>query len=183
MFSYYRKKIYLPLVNKNGGIIGKGERWEIHRKGILHRGFTAVILYKSHVILQFRKHPVFDGVFDLSFSSHPYYKNNKLVDDIASIKESLKREWKVDVEENLKITFLGKVKYRSKDKKGLIENEIDYFYKLSLDQIPRINPDFAYGVTVIEKDRIKKGDFYPIPKSLLAPWVKAALKEKIFEKL
>ncbi len=171
------------MVDKSGETVGKGERWEVHKKGLLHRGFTAVILYKAYVILQFRKHPVFDGVFDLSFSSHPYYKNNKLVDDIASIKESLEREWKAQLKKDLKIAFLGKVKYCSKDKNGLIENEIDYFYKLSLNQVPKINPDFAYGLTMIKKDRIKKGDFYPIPRALLAPWIKAALKKKIFEKL
>ncbi len=171
------------MVDKSGEIVGKGERWEVHKKGFLHRGFTAIILYKSYVIFQFRKHPVFDGVFDLSFSSHPYYKNNKLVDDIASIKESLRREWEIELPENLKINLLGKIKYRSKDKAGFVENEIDYFYKLSVKTLPKINPQFAYGMVLLEKEKVKKGIFSPISKNILAPWTKAALKEKIFERL
>jgi isopentenyldiphosphate isomerase len=47
MEEYYKQKQFIPLVNKKGEVIGQGERWDVHKKGILHKGFTVTLLYKE----------------------------------------------------------------------------------------------------------------------------------------
>ena len=69
--DYYKQKQYLAEVDKNDKVLGEIEKWECHKKGVLHRGYTCILIYKGSYIFQHRKHPVFSGVFDLSFSSHP----------------------------------------------------------------------------------------------------------------
>ena len=71
--NYYQKQLFILEVDKNDNPIKKIERWQAHKEGVLHRGFTTILKYKNSFILQIRKHPVFDGFFDLSFSSHPVF--------------------------------------------------------------------------------------------------------------
>ena len=94
--DYYQQKQFLAQVDKNDKILGKIEKWECHKGAILHRGYTCILTYKDNYILQHRKHPVFDGVFDLSFSSHQIYVNDILQDDLAAIYDGLKREWNLE---------------------------------------------------------------------------------------
>src|SRR3989338_8675413 len=72
--DYYKQQQFLAQVDENDKILGKIEKWDCHKKGILHRGYTCILIYQNSFVLQHRKHPVFDGVFDLSFSSHPVYR-------------------------------------------------------------------------------------------------------------
>src|SRR3972149_1339879 len=94
--NYYKKRILLAEVDKNDNVVGKIERWEAHKKGILHRGVTTAIFYKDYIICQHRKHPVFNGYLDLTFSTHPFFEKEKLVDMEEAINLSLKREWNIN---------------------------------------------------------------------------------------
>ena len=49
-----------------------------HTKGILHKALTIALIYKDQFIIQHRKHPAFDGVFDITSSSHQLFVNEKL---------------------------------------------------------------------------------------------------------
>ncbi len=170
MMKYYQQKLFLAEVDKNDNIIGKIERWQAHRDGILHRGFTTILTYQNNIVLQHRKHPAFDGYFDLSFSSHQIYKNRKLQTDLEAIYETLEREWRVkndDLVEEPK--FLGKFYYKAKDPQSVFtEHEIDYIYKAELKNLPTPNFDFAYGFKLINK--LKTKNFR------MAPWVKKIIK-------
>ncbi|MFA5770021.1 MAG: hypothetical protein WC894_00820 [Patescibacteria group bacterium] len=168
--DYYKKELFLAQVDKEDNILGKIERWKAHKEGILHRGFTAVLTYKNNIVLQHRKHLAFDGYFDLTFSSHQIYINEKLQTDIEAIKETLKREWSID-QTGLtgELKYLGKFYYKAKDPNSIFtEHEIDYIYQAELKKLPTPNPDFAYGFELIDKQKIEN---YKI-----APWVKDIIK-------
>ena len=77
MNSYYKQKQIIAKVNKKGEIIGKIDKWEAHKKGILHKALSVTLIYKNQYILQHRKHVAFDGVFDLTSSSHQIYIKNR----------------------------------------------------------------------------------------------------------
>jgi isopentenyl-diphosphate delta-isomerase len=178
MINYYQQKQFVAEINKSDHIIGKIEKWQAHRKGILHRGFTVVLFYEDQIIMQCRKHPVFDRHLDTSFSSHQVYINNILQTDLEAIGQSLKREWnigKIDLIDEPKL--LGKIYYKAKDtNSNLIEHEIDYIYTVELNNAPCPNLDYAYGCSLVDKMQLINGHY--LNKNNLAPWA-----EKIIQKL
>lgn len=177
--DYYKAIQFLAVVDKNDNIIGKMEKWEAHKKGVLHRGYTAILEFENNIILQHRKHPVFDRVYDLSFSSHQFYQGEKLQTDEEAIYEGLKREWRGDKFEIRNLKFSGTVYYKEKDTNSeYTEHEIDYIYVVQLNKMPIANMDFAYGQKIIQKtnlvSEIKKLQLN------LAPWVDKILEMKLF---
>ncbi|GIW62558.1 MAG: hypothetical protein KatS3mg090_0384 [Patescibacteria group bacterium] len=191
MIGYYKKKIYLPQIDKKGKIIGKVERWQAHFEGILHIGFTTLLKFKDQILIQIRKHPIFDGKLDLSFSSHPYYKHNKLIYNKTSIIETLTREWIWENQQGLPqqtdIKFLFKIKYRSQDKQNklgrILEHEINHYYIINLKTLPKPNPDYSYGYAFITEKKLKNLDLYPFKPTMFAPWIKIILKKNCLKKL
>ncbi|OGK24741.1 hypothetical protein A3F58_04390 [Candidatus Roizmanbacteria bacterium RIFCSPHIGHO2_12_FULL_37_9b] len=195
--DYYKQKQYIAKVDKNDKILGKIEKWEAHKKGLLHRGFTAILTFKNQFLLQHRKHPVFDGVFDLSFSSHQLYlpplssratlslsKGSRgifLQDNLTAIYAGLKREWNLDKKDLIsQPKFLKKIYYKAKDpNSGYTEHEIDYIYSVELKKIPSPNYDFAYGFSLVEKKNFLSSNFQRLTSNILAPWVKVMIEEKM----
>ena len=178
--DYYKQKQFLAEVDSKNTIKGKVEKWEAHKDGILHRGYTAILTVGDTIILQHRKHPVFDNVFDLSFSSHQIYQEDILQDDVSAIYEGLLREWLVKKEEIYETpVFLRTIYYKEKDiKSGYTEHEIDYIYHVELKKIPSFSPDFAYGFTTIKKLEIQNAiKQLPFP---VTPWVGELLKYPLF---
>jgi len=164
--EYYKKELFLAQVDKEDNVIGKIERWQAHKEGILHRGFTSILTYKDNIVLQHRKHLAFDGYFDLTFSSHQIYINEKLQTDLEAINSTLKREWNID-ESGLinEPKFLGKFYYKAKDPNSIFtEHEIDYIYQTELKSLPTPNHDFAYGFKFIKNLKLEIKDFK------VAPW-------------
>lgn len=175
--DYYKKELFLAEVDKDDNIIGKIERWEAHKEAVLHRGFTVILTYKDKIILQHRKHLAFDGYFDLTFSSHQIYINEKLQTDIEAINETLKREWNID-QTGLtgELKYLDKFYYKAKDPNSIFtEHEIDYIYQGELKDLPRLNPDFAYGFELIDKQNIENCKS-KIKNFKIAPWVREIIK-------
>lgn len=180
--KYYRQRQFIAQVGKNDKIVGKIEKWEAHKKGILHRGFTAILSYKNQYIIQHRKHPVFDGVFDFSFSSHQIYRSdNRLQDDTQAVFDSLKREWnleKKDLVTNPKL--FNKIYYKAKDpNSAYIEHEIDYIYVVELKHLPSPNYNSAYGFSLVAKKGFLSSNFYCLTSNVFAPWVKVMIEEKL----
>lgn len=170
LMDYYKQIQYLAEVDKNDNILGKIEKWQAHKNNVPHRGYTVILYYKNQIILQHRKHPVFDKVYDLSFSSHQVYINGELQNDVSAIYEGLKREWildKNDLAQSPK--FITKFYYRAHDPNSeYFEHEIDYLYKVKLKKLPQPNLEYAYGMEVIDQSEIKT-----LPKLFpnLAPWL------------
>jgi len=177
--DYYSQKFYLPLVDKNDNIIGKKERWEIHKKGQLHRGFTTILIYKNRFVIQHRKHPAFDDLFDFTFSSHPVYIDEKLQTMEEAIVQTLTREWNITKNDlKSKINFLDKIYYRAVDpRSNFIEHEVDYIYFVEINRLPQPNPDFAYGYKLISTQQFLKLKTKNLELNL-APWVNNILHSK-----
>jgi isopentenyl-diphosphate delta-isomerase type 1 len=173
--DYYEKTQFIAQVNKVGEILGKVEKWEAHKEGILHKAFSVTIIYRDQYLLQHRKHPVFDGVFDLSCSSHPLYKGEKLESDEDAVMKTLKREWgisKKDIKGAVK--DIGEIYYRAKDEKSrYVEHELCVQYLVEVKKLPVVKPDFAYGYSLVTKEELgkKRSRVY----ENLAPWAKKAV--------
>ncbi|MBI4130209.1 hypothetical protein HY468_02750 [Candidatus Roizmanbacteria bacterium] len=172
---YFKKTIYIPTVTKTGKITGSIERWEAHKKGILHKAFSIALFYEDQIYLQVRKHPVFDGIVDVTASSHPEMKEGTMEDENDAVIRCLKREWRRSVAKS-QLHDIGSVYYRSKDPKSeYIEHEYCTFYSAEIEH--EIKPDlaFAYGFIQVDNEYLKKN-----PSSFnLAAWVKTALREKL----
>lgn len=172
-------KQIIATCDKNGNITGEIERWEAHRKGILHRAFTLAIIYKGSYILQHRKHPAFDGVFDVTSSSHQIIKNGKLESTIEAATRTLFREWDIkrsDIIGKIKVT--GAVYYRAADEKSIyIEHEYCDIAEINLKHVPEPNYEVAYGYSLVTKKELsnKNSRIY----QLLSPWTKVATTKKL----
>jgi isopentenyl-diphosphate delta-isomerase len=180
--NYYQQKQFIARIDKDDKVLGKIEKWEAHKKGIPHRGFTAILEYKNDLVIQHRKHPAFDGVFDLSFSFHQIYINNVLQTDYEAIYSSLAREWnltKKDLATDLK--FLGKIYYKAKDQSSIYtEHEIDYIYIVETKVLPVPNFDFAYGFSLVKKSDLKS-KISGLWSPMIAPWVKKIIEAKFIK--
>lgn len=173
--QYYKEKIYVAQVDKRDNIVEQVERWDAHKNGILHRGFTAILVYRDRFLLQHRKHPAFDGVWDLTFSSHQIYKNGMLQKDCDAIAAALEREWNMQ-DDDMQCTKIGSVYYKAKDPNSIFtEHEIDYVYVVPIGILPHVNTEFAYGYELI--DRSPKKCRQALKKYQLAPWVEKILEE------
>ena len=169
--DYYKKDQLLAAVDKNDTVLKEIDKWEAHEKGILHRGFTVCLFYQDKMILQHRKHPVFDQVFDLTCSSHPYFKDGGLQKTEDAVIETLKREWDIVLDDlSSPLQHKGHIYYQAEDPLSIYkEHEICHLYCADIDKLPSPNFDFAYGFSLMTKDQImdKKA---PI-RSVFAPWV------------
>ena len=177
--DYYKKKQFIAEVNEQDEVVGQIEKWEAHKKGILHRGYTAIVTFEDQFVLQHRKHPVFDNVFDFSFSSHQIYVDDVVQDNVVSVLDGLGREWGIHAEDVIDdIKLAKKIQYKAfDDASGYYENEIDHIYTVELSKMPEPNYEFAYGFFTFHKNNIEKL-LDPRIQSLLAPWAHKIIVEK-----
>lgn len=169
--NYFDQTQYIAQVDKEDNIIGQIEKWEAHKKGILHRAFTVAIFFENQILLQHRKHPVFDSVFDATISSHQIYKDNQLQSDEEAVLNTLQREWNIS-EDNLSILpkYEGVIYYQAKDSKSeYIEHEMCHIFSCTIKELKLPNLDFAHGFSLqkLEDIKNKNNSMYP----LLAPWI------------
>jgi len=177
MDTYYTQKQMIVRCDKKGNIIGQIEKWEAHRKGILHRAFTVLIVHKNKMVLQHRKHLAFDGVFDATISSHQIFKNGKLQTTEEAVYQTLTREWLLEKKDVTSYKNSGPVYYKARDPKSeFTEHEMCEIVTIKTKILPPPNFDFAYGYSLVTKDELlnKKSRTY----SLLAPWVLKMIEEK-----
>lgn len=168
MTDYYQQTLYIPLVDEKGNVIGKGERWDVHKKGILHKGFTVRLLSKNLILLQRRKHPMFDGVIDVTSSSHPLVVNETVQDEAEAVVSCLKREWNLEIQDRKKIKKRESFLYKASDKVGFTEHEFCTVYDVEIDTIPVPDFAFCYGYEVVELQFFASD----LSSFKLAPWVK-----------
>jgi len=169
--DYYKEQHLIELVDRQNRSIGSIDKWQAHKQGLLHRGFTLCLYYQDKIILQHRKHPVFDDVYDLACSSHPIYKKGALQDTKTAVYEALVREWNVQ-EKHLLVqpSYKGVIYYKAKDtRSSYIEHEMCELYIAHIKNLPSPSLYFSYGFSVMElsyvKDKTKK------IHTLFAPWV------------
>lgn len=176
--KYYDDLQYIARVDSQDTIIDRVERWEAHTKGLLHRAITVAVYYQDFAILQHRKHPVFDNVFDLTVSSHQLY-DKEIESDESTIMRTLERELTIkrsDLEGKPK--YEGNVIYQAQDPNSIYqEHEVCHVYTCHTKMVPKMNLDFAYGYSLQKIDEIKnkKSPLYAI----LAPWVREMIEKNL----
>lgn len=169
--DYYDEKQYLAEVDKNDVILGKIERWEAHKKKVLHRAFTACLIYRGQAILQHRKHVLFDAVFDLTCSSHPLFIGDEIEPTENAVYRAFEREWGV-VKDHISSPLINKgaAYYQADDPNSEYgEHEVCYFYTAEIDYLPTPNYEFAYGYSIVELEKLKDPSF--LAAKIFAPWV------------
>ncbi len=173
--TYYQQKLFVAQVNKKDNIIGEIERWKTHAEGILHRGFTTILMYDGRYLLQHRKHIAFDKNWDFTFSSHQLHKNGLLESDLNAIFRTLAREWNLKRSDLTEVPIkLGKIYYKAKDPKSIYtEHEFDYIYLAGLKKLPQPNLNFSYRFELLDSvAEITKLS----PSYVLAPWITQIIK-------
>jgi len=165
--------------DKKGNVTGQIEKWEAHRKGVLHRAYTVAIQHNGKILLQHRKHPAFGGVLDATISSHQLMINGKLEDTVESTIKTLEREWNITKKDLAKpIINDGAVYYKAKDKfSEFIEHEVCDILVAEVKTLKEPNFDFAYGYSIVTIDQLR--DTSTLLFKNLAPWVKVMLKNKL----
>lgn len=177
--SYYKQKQMIATCDKNGNITGEIEKWEAHRKGILHRAYTVAIIHKNKLLLQHRKHPAFGGVLDATISSHQLVINGQLEDTIDSTYKTLEREWNITKKDLVKsVRNDGWVYYKAKDKfSEFWEHEVCDILVAEIKTLKEPNFDFAYGYSIVTMDELH--DKTTLLYQNLAPWVKVMIKKNL----
>jgi isopentenyl-diphosphate delta-isomerase len=169
----------IAMCDKKGNILGEIEKWEAHKKGILHRAFTVAIVHKNKLLVQHRKHVAFDGVFDVTISSHQLMVNGKLEDTVQSTLSTLKREWNITKNDLVKpIRNDGAVYYKARDQYSeFIEHEVCDILVAEIKSLKLPNFDFAYGYSIVTRKELynKSSHLY----KNLAPWVKVMIKNQL----
>lgn len=164
------------MVNTSDQIVGKIERWEAHKKAVLHRAFTIALIWNNKFVCQQRKHPLFDKVLDLTASSHTFYENDKLKNEHEVVMHTLNREWGIPAYQlNGKPKLKGKVYYKSYDG-SFWEHEVCRLYVAKINVLPNYDPEYAYGMSLLSQDEIYNyhSDEYP-----LSPWVTEIINKNL----
>jgi len=169
--SYFKQSQTIIRVDEKEKPIGGIDKWEAHKKGVLHKGFSVALMYNRQILLQIRKHPVFDKVVDLTASSHPLVIKGINQNEEDAVYDCLSREWNVQRSELSNFTNCGSFVYKAEDGAGYIEHEYCTFYKANIEREVKPNMEFAYGFIKVEF-KVFKAD--PQMYSL-APWVKEGM--------
>lgn len=171
--SYLRQNQTIIRVDEKGNAIGSIDKWEAHKKGILHKGFSVALCSGNNIILQLRKHPVFDKVVDVTASSHPLVISGKNQPEENAVYDCLLREWNVPKNNVINFTNCGSFVYKAPDNAGYIEHEYCTFYSAKVEKEIKPNMEFAYGFVTMPLEELKSNPGI-IPN--LAPWVREGMK-------
>lgn len=159
---------YIP---KEVGHTGEGRR---------HLAITVLIYnFKKEVLVQKRKHKVFDNIWDFTASTHPLHKENGSDETLEeAARRALKEEW--GIREIGEIKEIGSFNYFAKID-GLCENEHDHLLIGEYNGEINLNLDVAYEYKWVNKDEFLD-DIETNPKNY-TPWaiegVKVLTKNKI----
>ncbi len=155
---------FLEYIPKSVGHTGEGRR---------HLAIT-VLLYnsKGEVLLQRRKHKVFDNVWDFTASTHPLHQLNGKDE---SLEDATLRALKVEygIENPVELNNLGFFNYFSKIGE-LCENEHCAMMVGEYDGALNMDPSVGYEYKWVSKDEFLK-DVQKNPDQY-APWVIEGIK-------
>ena len=155
---------FLEYIPKEVGHIGEGRR---------HLAIT-VLLYnsKGQVLLQRRKHKIFDDIWDFTASTHPLHKEDGTDETLEKATlRSLKDEWSIENVKDLKV--LGEFNYFTKID-DLCENEHDNLLIGKYDGEFKLNSDTGYEAKWVDKPELLK-DMEQNPQKY-TPWANEGLK-------
>lgn len=142
----------LLLVDSRDKFLGYASRGECHAgKGKRHRAFVTLLFDKENkVILQKRRHKLFDGLWDLTAVSHPLKTNGGQESYQQASDRALKKEMGIS---HVNVEKIGGFNYFAKDGSNC-ENEYCAVLIGSFDGEPKENHDEIY-----ELKKMYIGDF------------------------
>jgi len=177
----------IPLVDESGRTIGYGDRWWTHRVrdgregpilGEKHVGITIACLDDDNrILVQHRRHRIFDKVWSLSGDTHPRkYESSK----VESLSEAARRCAKEDLGITIKSwRQILSVSYSARDPRDqrYCENELLYVLAAKHHGRVKMNRNSVYelqGAEFAEISRDSQTDLRkePIDRTY-APWVHA----------
>lgn len=136
---------FLEYIPKEVGHTGEGRR---------HLAIT-VLLYnsKGEVLLQRRKHKIFDNIWDFTASTHPLHKEDGTDETLEQATlRALKDEYDI---ENISLKRVGEFNYFAKVG-PLCENEHDHLLIGEYNGEIKLNPDVAYQAKWVDKMEMLK---------------------------
>lgn len=155
---------YIP---KRVGHSGKGRR---------HLAITVLLINnQGEVLLQKRKHQIFDNVWDFTASTHPLHLPDGTDETIEQATlRALKDEYDID---NISLKRIGELNYFASypTKEGeYCENEHDHLLIGEYNQKVHLNPKVGYEYKWVKKGQMLK-DMEQHPQNY-TPWAQAGLK-------
>src|SRR3990167_3184544 len=163
----------LLLVDKNNNLVGYSDIKKAHTgRGKRHRAFvTALFDSKGRVLLQKRKHRLFDGFWDLTAISHNLQISGRNESYQEASNRALKKEMGIL---QVPVKKIGGFNYFARDGKNC-ENEYCAILVGKYDGKVKPNIDEVYGTkSVLFDDFIK--DITLNPKNY-TPWARLAVKK------
>lgn len=163
---------YVVLVDEHNNQTGLMEKYEAHRKGLLHRAFSVLIMNsKGEMLLQQRALDKYHsgGLWTNTCCSHP--KDGESVMDAAH--RRLKEEMGFDCELEERTRFI----YKAQLDNDLLEHELDFILTGVFDGTPIPNPNEVNDYKWVSVDELRN-DVLVNPRSYTA-WFKIILGEYI----
>jgi isopentenyl-diphosphate Delta-isomerase len=142
---------HVILVDENDSAIGTMEKLEAHKKGVLHRAFSALIFNsKGEILLQQRSSAKYHsgGLWTNTCCSHPLPDE----DTHTAVRRRLLQEMGIDVN----VDFSHKFIYRTRLDHDLIEHEYDHVFVGRFDGEPVINPEEVAAWRFASPDDVKR---------------------------
>jgi isopentenyldiphosphate isomerase len=177
----------IPLVNGSGKIIGYGDRWWTHRVragrdgpilGQKHVGITISIAdHDGRILVQHRRHKIFDKVWSLSGDTHPRKYDSSRVESLSEASRRCAKEDLGVVIKNWREIL--NVSYSARDPRDprYCENELLHILAAKHSGPMNMNKNSAYELqwadfAEISGDSKKDSKKKPIDRKY-APWVHA----------
>lgn len=161
------------LVDDEDKLVGYSSLQEAHTgRGKHHRAFVTLLFdSQNKILLQKRKHKLFDGLWDLTAVSHPLRLNGKDESYLEASDRALRKEMGID---SVSVVKIGGFNYLARDGKNC-ENEYCAILVGGYDGTYKPNPKEVYEV--------KKVDFRKVVSDVLknpqkyTPWARKAVEE------
>lgn len=141
---------YLILVDEHDTPVGKMEKMEVHRRGLLHRAFSVFIFNREgKLLLQQRAHGKYHsgGLWTNTVCSHPRYGEELQ----HAVNRRLQEEMGLIAETQFAFSFVYKTDFHN----GLTEHEYDHVFIGISDETPRPSADEVSAWKYLSKDEIE----------------------------
>lgn len=170
-------------VDDQGNLTGQYIHKAVGHSGTGKRHLAITLLLfnnKDQVLLQKRKHQVFDNIWDLTGATHPLHKDSGEDESLIEAgQRCLKKEWRI---KRVELKDLGSFNYFAKYD-SLCENEHCHLLLGEYNGKLKLNPEVGYGYKWMKKQKFLK-DTQQNPKKY-SPWaikgVKILKRMKFFE--
>lgn len=159
------KEEHVILVDESDSELGTMEKMKAHRKGLLHRAFSAFVFNsKGELLLQQRAHSKYHsaGLWTNTCCSHPRLGE--------SVEKAAERRLTEEMGMNCSLTTHFSFMYRVTLDNDLIEHELDHVLVGQSDQIPDPDPQEVAAWRYVSLETIK--DEIALDESQFTEWFK-----------